>query len=395
MITQKINSLFKTGRGVSGLLSAWSMLSLVVVLLSFSADRAVAQTLKRGTKQIVQSGMIQQNDSLKMVQDSLNSVPESILKLQRKMAKQHADSLARIARRRDRAEELGRLDQYGNIIPREPLFSDSSSLSKVCLTAAVLPGYGQIYNKQYWKLPILYGTMGASIGLAINQGNKYRPLKRQYEELTLQGLSRTEEMNLIQRDMIRHNTKRQIFMLTAAASYIYFLGDAALNYSTNDVSNVKKATTLSLICPGAGQIYNKSYWRAPIVVGGLASMIYVIDWNNRGFQRFKTAYYLRSDFEQNPDKYPDGESKDEFKGRYSASYLKNLRDSYRRNRDLSLLLTAGVYIFQAVDAHVDAHLKDFDISDDLTVELHPMFDYQYSQVGGTTPVFGFNLNLKF
>ncbi len=380
--------------GLRKVSSAWCVLMLTIAL-SLISHSAEAQSMKRGDKQIVQSGIIQRNDSLLMRQDSLDNLSAEIIKQQRKEAKNLADSLARIARRKARAEELGRLDQYGNIIPREPLFSDSSSLSKVCLTAAILPGYGQIYNKQYWKLPILYGTLGASIGLAIDQGGKYRTYKRQYEELTLKGLSRTEEMNLVQRDMIRHNTKRQLFMAAAAASYIYFLGDAALNYATNNVSNVKKATTLSLICPGAGQIYNKSYWRAPIVVGGLASMVYVIDWNNRGFQRFKTAYSLRADFEQNPDKYPEGVSPDEFKGRYSASYLKNLRDSYRRNRDLSLLLTAGVYIFQAVDAHVDAHLKDFDISDELSVELHPIFDYQHTQINGSHPIFGVNLNITF
>ncbi len=380
--------------GLRKVSSAWCVLMLTIAL-SLISHSAEAQSMKRGDKQIVQSGIIQRNDSLLMRQDSLDNLSAEIIKQQRKEAKNLADSLARIARRKARAEELGRLDQYGNIIPREPLFSDSSSLSKVCLTAAILPGYGQIYNKQYWKLPILYGTMGASIGLAIDQGSKYRTYKRQYEELTLHGLSRTEEMNLVQRNMIRHNTKRQLFMVAAAASYIYFLGDAALNYATNNVSNVKKATTLSLICPGAGQIYNKSYWRAPIVVGGLASMVYVIDWNNRGFQRFKTAYSLRADFEQNPDKYPEGVSPDEFNGRYSASYLKNLRDSYRRNRDLSLLLTAGVYIFQAVDAHVDAHLKDFDISDELSVELHPIFDYQHTQINGSHPVFGVNLNITF
>ena len=380
--------------GLRKVSSAWCVLMLTIAL-SLISHSAEAQSMKRGDKQIVQSGIIQRNDSLLMRQDSLDNLSAEIIKQQRKEAKNLADSLARIARRKARAEELGRLDQYGNIIPREPLFSDSSSLSKVCLTAAILPGYGQIYNKQYWKLPILYGTLGASIGLAIDQGGKYRTYKRQYEELTLKGLSRTEEMNLVQRDMIRHNTKRQLFMAAAAASYIYFLGDAALNYATNNGSNVKKATTLSLICPGAGQIYNKSYWRAPIVVGGLASMVYVIDWNNRGFQRFKTAYSLRADFEHNPDKYPEGVSPDEFKGRYSASYLKNLRDSYRRNRDLSLLLTAGVYIFQAVDAHVDAHLKDFDISDELSVELHPIFDYQHTQINGSHPVFGVNLNITF
>ena len=56
-------------------------------------------------------------------------------------------------------------DDEGNIIPREKWFADSMSLSKVCLTSAVLPGYGQMYNKQYWKLPILYSTVGASLGM--------------------------------------------------------------------------------------------------------------------------------------------------------------------------------------------------------------------------------------
>ena len=174
-----------------------------------------------------------------------------------------------------------RLDKDGNERIRQPLFSDSSSLAKVCWTSAVLPGYGQIYNKQYWKLPLLYSTLGTSIGMAIHEGNEYRPLKRRYDELTAESMSRTEELNLLQRRMIRTNTKRQIFWMTAAASYIYFLGDAAVNYSTNEVSSVKKATTLSIICPGAGQIYNKSYWKVPIVIGGMASMVYVIDWNNQ------------------------------------------------------------------------------------------------------------------
>lgn len=278
---------------------------------------------------------------------------------------------------------------------RQPLFSDSASLSKVCWMAAVMPGYGQIYNKQYWKLPVLYTTLGTSIGLAVHQGSIYKPLKRQYDAITAESMSRTEELNSLQRRMIRANTARQILWGTAAASYIYFLGDAAVNYATNEVSDVKKATTLSLICPGAGQVYNKSYWKVPIVIGGLTSMAYVIDWNNRGFQRFKTAYALRADFEKNPGKYPDGVSHDEFGGRYSASYLKNLRDAYRRNRDLSIILTIAVYAFQAIDAHVDAHLKDFDVSDDLTVSLEPMFDTTYTQVNGTQPAFGFNLNIRF
>lgn len=316
-----------------------------------------------------------------------------------KHAKARRKALLQQRQIEERSERLRRrqieADSTGAKKIRQPLFSDSASLSKVCWMAAVMPGYGQIYNKQYWKLPVLYTTLGTSIGLAVHQGSLYKPLRREYDRLTSESMSRTEELNSLQRRMIRANTARQILWGTAAASYIYFLGDAAVNYATNEVSDVKKATTLSLICPGAGQVYNKSYWKVPIVIGGLASMAYVIDWNNRGFQRFKTAYNLRSDFEQNPGKYPDGVSHDEFGGRYSASYLKNLRDAYRRNRDLSILLTIAVYAFQAIDAHVDAHLKDFDVSDDLTVSLEPMFDTTYTQISGTQPAFGFNLNIRF
>ncbi len=199
-----------------------------------------------------------------------------------------------------------RLDSLSAVPPQvartEPnrrgrLFSDSMSLSKVCWTTAVLPGYGQIYNKQYWKLPILYGTLGAGIGLFIHENNTYRPLKRAYDEMVDRGLGRSPAFETIQERMIRSNTRRQLYLGGAVASYLYFIGDAAVSYATNDVSDVKKATTLACICPGAGQIYNKSYWKVPFVVGGFAAMIYCIDWNNRGYQRFKTAYARRARYE--------------------------------------------------------------------------------------------------
>ncbi len=274
-------------------------------------------------------------------------------------------------------------------------FSDSVSLSKMCWTAAVLPGYGQIYNKQAWKLPILYGALGLSIGLYVNENKTYKPLKSQYDEITLASTSRTEELDALQDKMIRSNTRRQLYLGAAVATYIFTLGDAAVNYSTNDVSSVKKATTLATICPGAGQIYNKSYWKVPFVVGGFASMIYVLDWNNRGYQRFKTAYSLSSAYENDPDSYPDG-SLDEFGGAYSSSYLRSIRNSYRRNRDLSIILMTGLYVLQIIDAHVDAHLKDYDISDDLTMNITPSINTTYSPtVGRNCATYGFNVNLTF
>lgn len=380
----------------------WRCMAVVAILLCVVGISEVgAQNFKRSDKQFVTGGLAQLSDSLSQsnilgvqVDIDADSISRA-LKLSAKQAQRMRDSISRVERKRERAKEAGRLDANGNILPREPWFSDSMSLSRVCLTGAVLPGFGQIYNKQYWKLPILYTTLGASLGLAIHQNSVYKPLRREYDELLFNGMSRTEELNALQSKMISSNTKRQLFWGAAVASYIYFLGDAAVKYSTNDVSDVKKATTLSFICPGAGQIYNKSYWKVPIVIGGMVSMAYVIDWNTRGFRRYKDAYALRSDFDNNPGNYPDGVSKDEFQGRYSATYLKNLRDAYRRNRDLSIILTAAVYAFQIVDAHVDAHLKDFDVSDDLTVRLEPMFDYQYLPMYGSNPVYGVNLNFSF
>ena len=283
-----------------------------------------------------------------------------------------------------------RLNRRGEV--RKPFISDSMGLSKVCWLSLPIPGFGQIYNKQYWKLGVLYPVVGTSLGMFIYENKQYKPLKAQYDQYLIDhGYMRTPELDAIQTEMIRHNTRQQIYAGLAIASYLYFIGDAAINYSTNDVSQVKKATTLSTICPGAGQIYNKSYWRVPIVIGGMASTIYTIDWNNRGYKRFKTAYALRIDYDKNPDKYPGGAA-DEFRGAYSATFLKNLKDSYRRNRDLCILLTAGVYILQIIDAHVDAHLQDYDISDDLTMNLEPYFDY--SPVG-STPLMGVNMSLKF
>ncbi len=278
---------------------------------------------------------------------------------------------------------------------RKRYFTDSMSLSKVCWTATVLPGYGQIYNKEYWKLPILYGTLATSIALYVKETDRYKPMKAEYDATIKQDLRRTTELNELQEKMIHSNTRRQIYLGATVASYLYFIGDAAMNYSTNNESDVKRATTLATICPGAGQIYNKSYWKVPFVVGGFAAMIYVVDWNNRGYKRFKNAYNILKDYEANPDDYPNG-STDEFGGRYSASYMKSLRDSYRRNRDLSIIMMAGLYALQLIDAHVDAHFKDYDISDDLSMDIEPAIGYTYSPVkGGETATFGFNLALKF
>ncbi len=369
---------------------------------------ASAQLMPRGPRTLVRSGVMDKPDSLKAQRDSLRIVA----------AADEFDRETREEYRNDsillgllRTDDIVTLDSVARVhfetgfdpadtvkhrrLKKGWFMNDSMGLSKVCWISTVLPGYGQIYNKQYWKLPLLYGTVGASIAMFAHENKVYKPLKRTFDAYTDVSTERTPELNSLQRQMIRSNTRRQAYLGLAIASYAFFLGDVAVNYSTNEVSRVKKATTLACIFPGAGQIYNKSYWKVPFVVGGIGSMVYCIDWNNRGYQRFKKAYALRADYDLNPDKYPNG-STDEFHGRYSAEFLKNLRTNFRRNRDLCLIISGALYVLQIIDAHVDAHLKDYDISDDLTMNLEPLVEYQYVPTEGSNrPLFGFNLSLNF
>ncbi len=390
-----------------------------IILLSallFGAFAAEAQQsvppvrLRRGGRTVVRGGLLEKPDTLTTEKrDSLYAAAflQALDSLQRiDFAADSAEltalrtddirtldsaTLARLADERTKPADAAK----HRLLKKGWFMSDSMSLSKVCWLSAVMPGYGQIYNKQYWKLPILYGALGTGLGLFIHENKTYKPLKRQYDAITDKSTVRTPELNDLQARMIRSNTRRQLYLGLTIASYVYFIGDAAVSYKTNDVSSVKKATTLACIFPGAGQIYNRSYWKVPFVVGGFAAMIYCIDWNNRGFQRFKKAYSLLADYEAHPENYPDGPT-DEFHGRYSADFIRNLRNNYRRNRDLCIIVTGALYILQIVDAHVDAHLKDYDISDDLSMNLEPLVDYTYvPTLRGNRPVFGFNLSLNF
>lgn len=405
--------------------------TLIAVLLCCILPSS-AQLQRRSPKQMVKGGIIQRPDTMSRqmkdslnfarLRDSLKGAGVDSLKIEELLlaAHQRTDSLA-LSMGADSLlggrllDSLGRSDslfmsrnEAGEIdsLKRKKgwFMSDSMSLSKVCWLSTVLPGYGQIYNKDYWKLPILYGLVGTGIGMVVHENKTYKPLKQEYDRITAESTTRTPELDQLQQDMIRSNTRRQLYLGATIASYLYFIGDAAVNYSTNEVSNVKKATTLACICPGAGQIYNKSYWKVPFVVGGFGTVIYCVDWNNRGYQRFKKAYSLRADYDKQLEAYnadpenvpkPTG-SKDEFRGRYTASFLKNLRDNYRRNRDLCIIITAGLYALQIIDAHVDAHMQDYDISDDLSMHIEPVIDYNYiPSAGGHKATFGFSLNVNF
>jgi hypothetical protein len=154
-----------------------------------------------------------------------------------------------------------------------------------------------------------------------------------------------------------------------------------------------KAVWLGAIVPGAGQIYNKSYWKLPIVYGAFMGCGYAITWTNNRYTGYKSAYLdLYNDIQagtvsEDPSKsyiavIPEGYTLERVGGQDRwMNTLKNQQNIYRRYRDYSILATVIVYALSLIDAYVDAQLFDFDISPDLTLNVEPQIyqDLQHQQ----------------
>ena len=162
--------------------------------------------------------------------------------------------------------------------------------------------------------------------------------------------------------------------------------------------NPAKAVIYSAIFPGLGQIYNRKYWKLPLVYGAFMGCAYAISWNNRNYSDYSQAYMdimsedpetnnswinflpANADFEQYIEDTNFKES------------LKSRKDYFRRYRDLSIIITVGVYFITMIDAYVDAQLFDFDISPDLSLRVEPTMTQPTSYSSRT---YGLNCSIKF
>ena len=161
--------------------------------------------------------------------------------------------------------------------------------------------------------------------------------------------------------------------------------------------DTETATWLALIIPGGGQIYNRKYWKLPIVYGGFVGCMYAYNWNGQMYKDYRQAYLDIMDSDPNTDSF-----KDFFRPGYNfeanKEYLKTVfkkrKDRYRRWRDMSIFATIGVYALSVIDAYVDASLSSFDISDDINLSIEPqvMPGNEYSRDKG---YYGFNCHITF
>lgn len=139
--------------------------------------------------------------------------------------------------------------------------------------------------------------------------------------------------------------------------------------------NPTKAVWLSALFPGLGQIYNRRYWKLPIIVGGYMGLAYATTWNNGMLTDYSRAYsdIMDSDPSTNSymDFFPNNTQESSLDKAWLTNILKSRKDYYRRNRDLCIISMVGVYLIAMVDAYVDASLSHFDISSDLSIDVAP------------------------
>lgn len=254
----------------------------------------------------------------------------------------------------------------------------------------VLPGTAQIYNRDYWKLPIVYGGIGAFAGTGGYYLHKYNKSKKAYEQWETArvdyetNIGGTYPVPMPELDL--HSKKTGTWLMVGAGlMYWGSLMDGVVSYQTDQYPHPGRATLYSLLLPGLGQIYNGELYKVPIYWGGLLVSVHFLTTNHTNYVRFKNIHN-------------EATTSTNYSGPISGETAKWYRDVYRRYRDYSIVATALVYFLQVIDANVFAYMHDFEVTDDISMKIEPTViapDNAYAMSGG-----GFNtgqsaIGLKF
>ncbi len=219
-------------------------------------------------------------------------------------------------------------------------------------------------------------------------------------ESALQRVSATDSIALAD-SIAAENKKRLLEMTSSTTPQVSPTPTDSINGALNKkvfIPNPTKATWLALVIPGGGQIYNRKYWKLPIIYGGFAGCAYALTWNNKMYKDYMQAYKdaALGNWEANsihdllPPGYLDRTPKTQI-----TETLRKRKDTYRRYRDLSIFAFIGVYLISVIDAYVDAELSNFDITPDLSMRVEPaVINSQYS-IGSSNKSVGVQCSFRF
>lgn len=142
---------------------------------------------------------------------------------------------------------------------------------------------------------------------------------------------------------------------------------------------------LSATLPGMGQVYNGKYWKVPIIYAGFGTLIYFVDMNNTEYRFWREAWLARVD--GNPNTTANLP--------HSTAVLERAMNYYRRNLEVTYLLSAALYLLNILDASVDAHLLNFDVGEELSMGMKPISGPNLSSPGGQRAIANFTITFRF
>lgn len=254
--------------------------------------------------------------------------------------------------------------------------------------SVILPGTAQIYNKDYWKLPIVYGGIGALAGTGgyyLHQYNKSKAVYDKYTEYATYYEGVYGSPYPFEAPPLDLKAKKTGTWLLVGAGLVYWgtLLDGVVNYHSDKHPHAGRATLYSALLPGLGQIYNGELFKVPIYWGCLIGSVHFLTTNNVNYKRFKRIHNEAT----SSDPAISGNVP------IDAETAKWYRDVYRRYRDYSIVATALFYVLQIIDANVFAYMHDFEVSDDISMDIEPAVISPYNEYAmRTSPSYGIGQN---
>lgn len=235
----------------------------------------------------------------------------------------------------------------------------TASLKTLTIGSTVFIGGNQIYHKQYWKLPIIYGGIGAGIGSGIYFQNQYNASGDE-----------------------KFKTWSTLSYVGAGLVWWGSLMDGAVNFERGKYPNPAKSTVYSILLPGLGQIYNGEAWKLPLYYGLMAGSVHFLVDNDVQYRRWKWIHNMATTEDDTVERPPQ-----------SGETAKYYRDVYRRYRDYSILAVVVSYLLQVIDANVFAYMQDFEVTDEIAFRMEPSL---IPQTGfAQTPAVGMSIGLRF
>lgn len=294
----------------------------------------------------------------------------------------------------DTADKLFSFKEWGRGLAHK----QDIEIGTMFIGSVFAPGTAQIYNKDYWKLPIIYGGIGALAGTGGYYMHQYNKSKKVYNAFMSDKAAHELQYGTeypFDAPPLDLQAKRTGTWLLAGAGLIYWgsLMDGVVCFKSNREPLPGRATLYSVLLPGLGQIYNGELFKVPIYWGGMLVSVHLLVNNHNNYMRFKRIHNEATSTD------PEISGNVPINGETAKWY----RDVYRRYRDYSIVATALVYLLQVIDANVFAYMHDFEVNDDITMSVEPAVISPYNAYAINTPqsgmygsnAFGMRVGIRF